>query len=140
MKDPEFIQLRNRFLFAILIVLVFAIPIIIFLNKTYSDTDVLARIKKNDSFVILIEKKDCKLCNSVNKVLDNNSVDYVRLNRDKNKDYEFVLKRLELINKREEYPIVVIVSNGKMSANLFGISTVDEVLEFIKNNGLVNSK
>lgn len=140
MKDPEFIQLRNRFLLAILIAVVFSVPLFIFLNRNFSDTNVLSRVRKKETFIILIENKKCKLCEKVDNLLDDNSVDYVRLNRDKNKDYDKILKELDLVNKREEYPIIVYVSEGKMVANLFSIVEVDEVDEFIKNYNLVNSK
>lgn len=140
MKDPEFIQLRNRFLFAILIAVIFSVPLIIFLSKNFSDTNVLLRVRKKETFVILIENKKCRLCEKVADLLDDNSVDYVRLNRDKNKDYDKILKNLDLINKREEYPIVVYISDGKMVANLFNITGVKEVDEFIKNYNLINSK
>ena len=140
MIDPEFIKLRNRFLFAVLIGVVFSVPLIIFLNKTFSSTNVLSRVRKEDTFVILIENKKCKMCKKVDNLLDKNSVDYVRLNRDKNKDYDQILKDLELVNKREEYPIVVYVSKGKMIANLFNISNVKELEEFIESYYLINSK
>lgn len=140
MRDPEIIQLRNRFLLAITIALLFSVPLIIFLNKNFNNTNVLTRIREKDTFVILIENKGCKMCKKVNELLDDNSVDYVRLNRDKNKDYNKIMKDLELVNKREEYPVVVYVTKGKMTANLFNISDVSEVREFMKNYELINSK
>ena len=128
MKDPEFIQLRNRFLFAILIAVIFSIPLIIFLSKNFSDTNVLSMVRK------------CNLCKKVDDLLEDNSVNYVRLNRDKNKDYDKILKDLGLVNKREEYPIIVYVVDGKMVANLFNITHVNDVKEFIINYDLINSK
>ena len=112
----------------------------IFLNKNFNNTNVLTRVREKDTFVILIENKNCKMCKKVNKLLADNSVDYVRLNRDKNKDYNKIMKDLELVNKREEYPVVVYVTKGKMTANLFNISDESEVEVFIKNYDLINSK
>ena len=140
MRDPEIIQLRNRFLLAITIAVLFSVPLIIFLNKNFNNTNVLTRVREKDTFVILIENKNCKMCKKVNKLLADNSVDYVRLNRDKNKDYNKIMKDLELVNKREEYPVVVYVTKGKMTANLFNISDESEVEVFIKNYDLINSK
>lgn len=140
MRDPEFIKLRNRFLFAVLVAVVFSVPLIIFLNKTFSNSNVLSRVRKEDTFVILIENEKCKMCKKVDDLLDKNSVNYVRLNRDKNKDYDQILKDLELVNNREDYPIVVYVSKGKMVANLFNISNVTEVEAFIESYNLINSK
>lgn len=140
MKDPEFIQLRNRFLFAILIAVIFSIPLIIFLSKNFSDTNVLSMVRKKETFIILVENKKCNLCKKVDDLLEDNSVNYVRLNRDKNKDYDKILKDLGLVNKREEYPIIVYVVDGKMVANLFNITHVNDVKEFIINYDLINSK
>ena len=140
MRDPEIIQLRNRFLLAITIAILFSVPLIIFLNKNFNSTNVLTRLREKDTFVILIENKGCKMCSKVNKFLGDNSVDYVRLNRDKNNDYEKIMKDLELVNKREEYPVVVYVTKGEMKANLFSVSSVDEVRQFVENYELINSK
>ena len=40
MRDPEFVELRNKFFFGMLVVIIFAIPIMIFLVKTYGSSSV----------------------------------------------------------------------------------------------------
>lgn len=140
MRDPEFIQLRNRFLFGVLIVLVFAVPIIIFLVRTYGSSNVLSKINKDDTFTILVTSNDCDKCKLVNDILKENNVKYSKLNRSTNKDYDEIMQKLDIENKREEYPILIYVKDGEMQANLFSIETESNVTDFLEFHGLNNSK
>lgn len=140
MRDPEFIELRNKFLLGMLIVLVFAIPIIIFLVKTYGDSNVLSKINKNETFTVLVTSNDCDKCELVNDILKKNDVKYAKLNSYTNKDYEEIMQKLEIENKRDEFPILVYVEEGQMKANLFSIDNEEMVIDFLNFHKLNNSK
>lgn len=140
MRDPEFIQLRNRFLFGILIVLIFAVPIIIFLVRTYGGSSVLHRVEKKETFTILVTSNSCDKCSLVNDILKEKNVDFVKLNSSTNKDYDEIMRKLNIENKREEFPILVYVKDGEMLANLFSINSEGNVVEFLEFHGLNNSK
>lgn len=140
MKDPEFIELRNKFLFGMLVVVIFAVPIMIFLIRTYGTSSVLSRINKDETFTILVTAKECSKCELVSDVLKDNNVKFYKLNSSTNKDYDEIMKKLEIENKREEYPILIYVKDGKMQANLFSINDKGTVTDFLEFHGLNNSK
>lgn len=140
MRDPEFIELKNRFLFGVGIVILFAIPIMIFLVKTYGSSSVLNKINKDETFTILVTAKSCDNCSLVKDILKDNDVKFVKLNSSTNKNYEEIMKKFKLENKREEYPILIYVKDGEMQANLFSIDTKEKVEDFIEFHGLNNSR
>lgn len=140
MNDPEFIQMRNRFLFAVLIAVVFAIPLLIFVFRVYGNTSILTRIDRKDTFTILVTTKKCDNCKMVENIFDQYNVDYSNLNSITNKDYQSIMKRMEIENKRNTFPIIIYVENGKMKANLFDINSREAVTEFLDFHGLINSK
>lgn len=140
MKDPEFIELKNRFLFGLLVVVIFAVPIMIFLVKTYGSSSVLTKVEKDESFVILVTAKTCDNCDLVKDILKDNDVKFTKLNSSTNKDYDEIMKKLKIENKREEFPILVYVEDGEMKANLFSVDSKEKVEDFIEFHGLNNSK
>lgn len=140
MRDPEFIELKNRFLFGVGIVILFAIPIMIFLVKTYGTSSVLNKINDDETFTILVTAKSCDNCKLVSNILKNYDVEFVKLNSSTNKSYEEIMKKFKLENKREEYPILIYVKDGEMQANLFSIDTKEKVEDFIEFHGLNNSR
>ena len=140
MKDPEFVKLRNKFLFAVFIGLLFTVPLLIFVSKTYSSSNVLNKIIKGKTFTILVVNSDCDMCNSVDEILDNSDVDYLVLDKSTNKDYDEIMNKLTIVNKREKFPIVVYVEEGKMKAYLTNITNDDLVNQFLESHSLVNSK
>ena len=140
MRDPEFIELKNRFLFGVGIVILFAIPIMIFLVKTYGTSSVLNKINDDESFTILVTAKSCDNCKLVSNILKNYDVEFVKLNSSTNKSYEEIMKKLKVENKREEYPILIYVKDGEMQANLFSIDSKEKVEDFIEFHGLNNSR
>lgn len=140
MRDPEFVELRNKFFFGMLVVIIFAVPIMIFLIKTYGSSNVLTKIEKDESLVILVTSKDCDNCSLVNDILKDNDIKFSKLNSSTNKDYAEIMKKLDIENKREEFPILVYVEDGEMKANLFSIDSKEKVEDFIEFHGLNNSK
>ena len=140
MRDPEFIELKNRFLFGVGIVILFAIPIMIFLVKTYGTSSVLNKINDDETFTILVTAKSCDNCKLVSNILKNYDVEFVKLNSSTNKSYEEIMKKLKVENKREEFPILIYIKDGEMQANLFSIDTKEKVEDFIEFHGLNNSR
>ena len=140
MRDPEFVELKNKFFIGMGIVILFAIPIMIFLIKTYGNSDVLNKINKKDSFTILVTSRDCDNCSMVSSTLKKNDVKFVKLNSATNKNYEQIMRKLTIENKSNEFPFVVYVDEGVMKANLFSIESEKDVVEFVEYHGLNNSK
>ena len=140
MRDPEFVELRNKFFFGMLVVIIFAIPIMIFLIKTYGSSSVLTKIEKDEDLVILVTANTCDNCDLVKDILKDKDIKFSKLNSSTNKDYSEIMRKLDIEYKREEFPILIYVEDGEMKANLFSIDSKEKVEDFIEFHGLNNSK
>lgn len=140
MRDPEFVELRNKFFFGMLVVIIFAIPIMIFLIKTYGSSSVVTKIEKDEDLVILVTANTCDNCDLVKDILKDKDIKFSKLNSSTNKDYSEIMRKLDIENKREEFPILIYVEDGEMIANLFSIDSKEKVEDFIEFHGLNNSK
>lgn len=140
MRDPEFVELRNKFFFGMLVVIIFAIPIMIFLVKTYGSSNVLTKIEKDEDLVILVTANTCDNCDLFKDILKDKDIKFSKLNSSTNKDYSEIMRKLDIENKREEFPILIYVEDGEMIANLFSIDSKEKVEDFIEFHGLNNSK
>lgn len=137
MRDPEFVQLRNRFLLGVVISLCLAVPLILFFYKSYMGSSAINKINKKEDFVLLITSNDCSECKKVGDILENNDVKFSKMNVSTTKDSNLVMKKLGITNNREVYPIVVYVKSGKMVANLYVENNEKEVEEFLKFHKIV---
>ena len=116
------------------------IPITIFLVKTYGVSSVLTKVNKKETFTIVVTSKNCDNCKLVTDILKDNDVEFVKLNSSTNKNYEEIMQKLNIVNKREEFPVIIDVKDGVMQANLFSINSEKMVLDFIEYHGLNNTK
>lgn len=134
MRDPEFILLRNRFLVAVGVVLVFAIPTLLFVVKSFGRevTDVLKGLNEKEDMLIYVESNDCTGCLEVKQVLEDKNVEYMILNIDKNIDYEEIIRKLGVSRKVVEVPSLIYVEDGDMVANFMGIKTQNDVISFLE--------
>lgn len=132
MKDPEFIQLRNRFLLGVVISICLAVPLMLFLIKSYGASNVATKLNKKEDFVLLVTSNNCDRCKSVGKILDNKDIKFSKMNVSTTKDSDMVMKKLGITNNREVYPIIVYIKDGKMVANLYVENNEKEVAEFLK--------
>lgn len=137
MRDPEFVQLRNRFLLGVVISLCLAVPLILFFYKSYMGSSAINKINKKEDFVLLITSNDCSECKKVGDILENNDVKFSKMNVSITKDSNLVMKKLGITNNREVYPIVVYIKSGKMVANLYVENNEKEVEEFLKFHKIV---
>lgn len=132
MKDPEFIELRNKFFLGVFIFLVFAIPIFFFLkNKILiSDSSLLKSINKKNSVLILLTENKCNRCNKSKEVLNKVGINYYVLNKDKERDYNTIIYKLEL-DKDIQIPSLIYVEEGKVYAYIDNIKSEKEITDFI---------
>ena len=134
MRDPEFILLRNRFLVAVGVALIFAIPTLLFVVKSFGRevTDVLKGLNEKEDMLIYVESNDCTGCLEVKQVLEDKNVDYMVLNIDKNTDYEEIIRKIGISKKVVEVPSLIYVEDGDMVANFMGIKTQNDVISFLE--------
>ncbi len=132
--DLDLKELLNRIKIGLIFILVVVIAFTIFIYKKFGaeDSNVLAKLSKNDNVNILVVQNKCPKCNEIKKILRNNNIDYVILNIDKDKYYNTILKKLEMTKKDITVPSLIYVKDKKVYATLVDISE-EELLGFIDN-------
>ncbi len=140
MKDPEVIELRNRFTIGICAAILFCIPAIFAFNNAFGNnhSKVYEMILKKDNFVVVLESKKCSKCDMVKSVLDSKGVSYFEFNIDKEDDYYKILKRFELDESQVKTPGIMFIVEGKLNSFMFDISKEDEVISYVELNKLGN--
>ena len=140
MKDEEFETLKKRFFLGVFVAILSTVPMILFFGRTFKTGDVLSKINNKETFTILVVNRNCSLCESVKNTLDVNNVNYLVVNRYSNTNYDTIMKKLNVDNRNEEFPIIVYISKGEMSANLFVSDNEEFVLDFINEHKLINTR
>ena len=138
MRDPEFIELRNKFLLGVLIFLIFAIPIFFFVrNKMFMpDSKIMKYLKKNDSMLILVVEDNCTRCKKSKETLNELDVNYFILDKSTNRDYNNIISKLELSEEDVEIPTIILINKGKVYSYITNIKSSQEITSFVKNYNL----
>ena len=133
MKDPEFIELRDKFLKGLGIVLIFIIPFIIFMVKKFNveDSKVIKKINNEENIVLFVENAKCSTCESIEKILNNLNVEYEIINSSTSKDYKSVLKKLDITTTDIAVPTIIYIEEGKVNTILPSIETEEEITSFV---------
>lgn len=139
MRDPEFVELRNKFLIGILIAVVFTVPLFIYVYKTFSNPKVLTKIDKGETFSLVIVSKDCEKCGLVEDILDSKNIKYLEVNSSTDKNYKSIINKLGIKNTQNSFPVIVYVKDGKMAGNMMNINSENEVLGFLEFHKIINS-
>ena len=89
MRDPEFIELKNRFLIGLLVSLFIGVLLFLFYYRSYNfrDGDIYIQIKNSDKILVFVEDNDCIKCRDIKKALDDSKNKYIVYNRDE-EDYK----------------------------------------------------
>lgn len=137
MRDPEFIELRNKFLLGVLIFLIFAIPIFFFVrNKMFMpDSKIMKYLKKNDSMLILVVEDNCTRCKKSKEVLNELNVNYFILNKDTERDYNSIIRKLK-IEDEVQVPAIIFVNEGNLYSYIYNIKNKKEIIDFVESYNL----
>ena len=132
MKDPEFIELRNRFLFGLVVAIVFAASFfLLFFNRfKNSRANVLSALNQKETFFLLVREESCNICDTMEAELKKEKISYKVL-EDRANEYPEVLTKLNLKESSIQIPTVIIIEDGKMSVNMVGMKTKKEFLSFL---------
>ena len=135
MKDEEFIILRNRILFGLLVVIIFAIPtFFVIKNKLLvKETSIIKQINNKENFVILVTKENCTNCKDYEKELKNLNVEYSTLKKDTSESYTKVLDKLSINENDIIPPTIIYVEEGILKSTLVDIKNNNEIKEFVEN-------
>ncbi len=137
MNDPEFIELRNRFLLGVFIALLFIIPFFYFLkNKLIIDESIINEIKNGENLTILVVENNCKECKKYEEHLKNNNVSYKKINKKEDKNYELILNKLNISYNDITSPTIIYIEKQNVVATLPNMRSDKEINAFIINYNL----
>ena len=135
MNDPEVKEMFNKAKFILAVVLVFAIPVFFVIkNKLIiTESSVLRDIQKKEIVLLYITEEDCSNCKKIKKELDSKEMEYKELNKDTNKDYKTIIRKIGLNNSKLYTPTLVYVVKGKTESYIVNIKDIEELNEYIEN-------
>ena len=137
MKDPEFIELRNKFLLALLVALIFSVPIFFILkNNLVPNNSIEDKIKNNKSIILYVVEDNCNNCNKIKKYLDKNKIKYNMLNKNSNK-YQRVMNIIGVNNENIISPAILYIEETKLNSYIVDIKSEKEVENFINSYKLL---
>ncbi len=136
MKDPEIIELRNKFLLGILISTIVIIPFFLFFYNrlTPKESKIMKKIETENSMLIFITKNDCGKCNTYKKVLNEKEIPYEVININKAANYEDILATLDIDKSDIEIPSLIYIETSHALAILADIQSEEEMLTFIRHH------
>lgn len=135
MNDPEVKELFNKAKFILAVVLVFAIPVFFVIkNKlVITESSVLKDIQKKEIVLLYITEEDCSNCKKIKKELDKQEIEYDELNKDTNKDYKTIIRKIGLSSSKLYTPTLVYVVKGKTESYIVDIKSIEELNNYIDN-------
>ncbi len=134
MKDPEFIDLKNRFLKGLGIIILFLIPsFFVIRNKLLVPTSsILKVIREEESSFVFVTRNKCKECKKAEKIIKK-EIEYLVLNQDTDKNYQRILRKLNLSSEEITPPSIIYIEEGKVKSILV-INDEEELELYIENN------
>ena len=138
MKDPEFIELKNRVLLGIGICILLLVPLFLFMHNTLIDdrSYVIKRIDNKDTFLILVTDNNCKYCKYFETKLKDSNIDYNKINIDKDSNYPYLLQKLDISSSEIIPPSIIHIVDGSLFSTLVDIKTEEAINQFIENLNL----
>lgn len=143
MVDTEFNEFKNKVIISVIVIILFIIPLTVFVFKTYGykESEVLDRINNREDMVLLLRSRSCDYCDNIISILDDNGISCeVVMNTDDR--YNDIVKSLDIPRKDIILPELVEVKDGDGIGYVVDIKNKEAVLEFIKymDKEVLNSK
>lgn len=142
MRDPEFIQLRNRFLMALGVALIFTIPMLLFVVNRFNEkpSKVIESINKKENIIVLITEENCQNCLNNKNILKDNNVSFYELNKDNDKTtFQVMLRKISMSASDVTPPTIIYIEEGKLSSSLVN-SSDEELQSYLDYNKFSKSK
>ena len=134
MKDPELIELKNRFLLGIGLALLFCIPLFFFFKNRWNfSSKLVTKVKENEEIVFLIEKKNCPTCKEIEQELNRLQVNYSIINNTQTKEYDDLLLLIDIPKKEINPPTIMYIKEQKLVATLVDINDSEDIELFVDN-------
>ncbi|MCI8568356.1 MAG: hypothetical protein HFJ11_00050 [Bacilli bacterium] len=139
--DQDFIALRNRIVLAVLVAIVFTIPLIIFIFNKFGNNSslILNSLNKKENLVLLVTKEECKSCEDSENLLKKQKVNYTLLNKDQETNYEKIIRKIGISDDDIIVPTIIYVEEGLLYSSLV-TPTKKELISYIEINNLSEDK
>ena len=133
--DQDFIALRNRIVLAVLVAIVFTIPLIIFIFNKFGNNSslILNSLNKKENLVLLVTKEECKSCEDSENLLKKQKVNYTLLNKDQETNYEKIIRKIGISDDDIIVPTIIYVEEGLLYSSLV-TPTKKELISYIEIN------
>ena len=133
MKDPEFIELRNKFFIAALIIGIFATTLIVFIFKLNGSSSLIYNdVKQKKDVLVLVVDKDCDKCNAVGEVLKDNNIKFKKMDRYKDNKTKLIYQKIGLDDKIIT-PCILNIKKGKLDSYFDNIDNKIELEEYLSS-------
>ncbi len=127
-------KLVKKFIIGLIVVIIFAIPTVIFLiNKfIYNDSSIIKKVNNKETFMILVKDYSCNNCIEIKNIIEDNNYDCVELNSYEENKYKNVLNKIDLSLSDIKTPSVIYVDKGKVYSFLVDVK-ISELKTYLKN-------
>ena len=132
MKDTELIDLIKKISYVVLVlIIVVSLMIAIYHNKfQLGESKIIKKIDSQESFLILLTDNKCYNCIQIKNILDENSIDYIKMSN--NNEIEKLKRKLMIEDKDLEIPSLLIISEKELKVSLVNPSN-EELYLFLDN-------
>ena len=99
MKDPEFIELKNRFFLGSLICIVFfgLVFFILWTRLTNRDPEIIRKVKQKEDIIIFVTEENCETCNIAENALIQEELIYETISKEE-KNYKKIVRRQNCVS------------------------------------------
>lgn len=144
MVDTEFYEFRKRIIIAVIVIIIFSIPLFIFVinNYGYKGSKVLDKLNNKEDMVLLLRNTSCDYCSNITDLLDSNNIDYEVIMVNTDDRYNDIVRVLDIPKNDVLVPELVEVIDGKADNFVVDIQDDNAVLEFISylNNKVLDER
>lgn len=128
-------ELKKKILIGLGVFLLFFIPsLIAIINKfNYKESNILNRISKEESFLIVVKDKDTEMTKNIESYLKNKNYVYEDLYSTDEVRYKKVLYKLDISSDDIEEPTIIYVSEGKIYSSLVNVEDMENFETYISN-------
>ena len=144
MVDTEFYEFRKRIIIAVIVIIIFSIPLFIFVinNYGYKGSKVLDKLNNKEDMVLLLRNTSCDYCSNITDLFDCNNIDYEVIMVNTDDRYNDIVRVLDIPKNDVLVPELVEVIDGKADNFVVDIQDDNAVLEFISylNNKVLDER
>ena len=140
MRNPEFIEMRNRFILGMVVLILFGIPFLIFITRKFmvETSPIIKGIDNEETMLVYVEKANCDNCKEVETMLKSYGIKYNKINSSGDRNYGQILNKLAITTTDIDEPTLLYIEDGKFYAALVSIQTEEQLTSFLISYGYID--